>query len=364
MASDVFSCPECGVKLRRTSSLTPGVRVKCPKCQIQFTVPPVEEDAQTKPDLPAADNAESGYAASPGGKDRGEIDRDRASTGTRRADDEPSRSPVKYDEPPQYDEDYDPDYPSTRGRTPGELRNDYEVDLGKWFNLGMKHWGTFMGPFIGFALVFLLIYFALIFVFPAIPFVLPHLIVGPFVVALKILKGRPWTFGDFFGGFSWYGPILGATLLLSLIYVLCMTPYFAAYGYVIYSTVNAGPGQPPGPEILLVLLAGMALSIVPVTYFQVRYFWTYFLIIDRNYGAVESLKGSWQLTRNRFWITFVFHLFMQLINSVGASACYVGMLFSAPLTILITTAGYLLIAGSVPPATDEELQRRQYKDEY
>jgi hypothetical protein len=363
MALDVFSCPECGARLRRSSSLTPGVNVQCPRCHVKFIVPPIEEDAPPDPNAAPADRPEPGYSTAP----RGEFDRDRESTGTRRADDEPMRPPVKYDErQPEYDEDYDPDYPSARGRTPGELRNDYEVDLGLWLKLGMKHWGTFVGPFIGFALVFLLIYFALIFVFPAMPFVLPHLVVGPYVVALKILKGRPWSFGDFFGGFSWYGPILGATFLLGLIYVLCMTPYFAAYGYVIYASVNAGPGAPPGPEVLLVLVAGMAVSIVPVTYFQVRYFWVFYLIIDRNYGAAEALKGSWQLTRKpkQLLITFVVNLLIQAINTVGLSACYVGMLFSAPLTILITTAGYLLIAGSVPPVMDDELPRRRYKDDY
>jgi hypothetical protein len=364
MALDVFSCPECGVKLRRSSSLTPGVTVQCPKCQVKFRVPPVEEDAPPDPDAPLEDRPEPGYAAAPrGGADRGEFDRDRGSAGTRRADDEPKRPPLSYDDrKPEYDEDYDSDYPSARGRTPGELRNDYKVDLGQWFTLGMKHWGTFLGPFIGFALLFLLIYFVLIFVFPVLPFVLPHLAVGPYVVAMKILKGRPWTFGDFFGGFSWYGAILGATFLAGLIYLVCMTPYFAAYGYVVYTTVQAGPGAPPGPEILLVLMAGMALSIVPVTYFQVRYFWAMFLIIDRNYGAVEALRGSWKLTRNRFWITFAVLLFMQLINSVGASACYVGMLFSLPLTILITTAGYLLIAGSEPPISEDDERRRRFDD--
>src|SRR4051794_3824145 len=127
MALDVFSCPECGARLRRSSSLTPGVRVKCPKCQVQFTVPPVEEDSPTRPDASPADKTDPGYATSPGGVDRGEFDRDRKSTATRRADDEPRRPPVKYDErPPEYDEDYDPDYPSARGRTPGELPTEWE----------------------------------------------------------------------------------------------------------------------------------------------------------------------------------------------------------------------------------------------
>jgi hypothetical protein len=230
MALDVFSCPECGVKLRRSSSLTPGVRVRCPRCNVRFTVPPVEEDVPANPDAPPADRPEPGYVTSPGGADRGGFDRDRGSAGTRRADDEPMRPPPNFDESRrEYDEDYDPDYPSTRGRVAGELRNDYEVDLGKWFTLGMKHWGAFLGPFIGFALIFLILYCVLVVVFPAMPFVLPHLAVGPYVVALKMLKGRPWTFGDFFGGFSWYGPILGATFLVGLVYLVCMIPYFVGY---------------------------------------------------------------------------------------------------------------------------------------
>src|SRR5262245_43458758 len=52
MAIDTFSCPECQVKLRRSPHLQTGVRVQCPKCQFQCSVPPPEEEAPPRPPPP------------------------------------------------------------------------------------------------------------------------------------------------------------------------------------------------------------------------------------------------------------------------------------------------------------------------
>ena len=45
MAVAKVECPECGVVLKPTKPLTPGKKVRCPKCSHVFTVPGAEEEA-------------------------------------------------------------------------------------------------------------------------------------------------------------------------------------------------------------------------------------------------------------------------------------------------------------------------------
>src|SRR5215203_4631656 len=81
--ADTFSCPECGVKLRRSPALRPGERVQCPKCSVQFSVPEAEADAPPPPPpLPP----------------RADIERDPPPRGTRRAEDRPVRGSDRYDD--------------------------------------------------------------------------------------------------------------------------------------------------------------------------------------------------------------------------------------------------------------------------
>jgi DNA-directed RNA polymerase subunit RPC12/RpoP len=44
MAGAIYSCSECGAKMRSPKSLAPGMRLKCPKCGGFFTVPEKEPD--------------------------------------------------------------------------------------------------------------------------------------------------------------------------------------------------------------------------------------------------------------------------------------------------------------------------------
>jgi len=365
MAVDTFSCPECSVKLRRSPQLRTGARVQCPKCSLQFVVPPEDEQ-------PPADDYER---PRPGINSRGEIEREAAPRrqpeqhvrdqyeddrgpgrfrDERNQDDQPGRRRIT-----QYDEDYPSEGGGPIGR-PEDLRNDYEVDIGKYFTVGFKHWSAIMGPFIGYALLLLLLSPILIFTGP---FLLPHLFIGPFIVALAQLKGKPWTFGDFFGGFNYYVPVLVFSLLQGLIFFVCLLP--AILAFVVFIVIMEASRGKAGVAVVLPIGAYL-LCYIALIYFNVRLHYAPFLILDRRFSAMDAIKGSWKLTKNRFWITLVIILLLGIINSVGVSLCYVGVLFSMPLFVTVSTASYLLIAGTQPPVMDEDeppRRRRQQRDD-
>ena len=49
MSPDTFSCPECGVKLRRSPHLRAGSLVQCPKCSLRFAVPEESDEPRVDP---------------------------------------------------------------------------------------------------------------------------------------------------------------------------------------------------------------------------------------------------------------------------------------------------------------------------
>jgi hypothetical protein len=247
------------------------------------------------------------------------------------------------------DEDDYPDSPDERD----DLSSSYEVDFSRWFNYATAHWSSVLGASIGFSLILGMIQVALGFI----PFVspiialliMPSLQAGYVIVYLAQLKGKRWEFGDFFGGFQWWGAILANQLLLALMVLPCVVPFLVM---MIALMVARAPGMRGGgaEAVLFVMIPLLLVGVGAAIYVSVRVsFFSQMLIIDRNYGPIEAIKGSWRLTRGHFWSLFGVAFLLGLINLGGLVACFIGVLFTTPLTGLVPVAGYLLIAGRRPP---------------
>jgi hypothetical protein len=244
---------------------------------------------------------------------------------------------------PAYDDDYP--QPSYRYYELSGLSTDYTVALGGWFAIATAHYGAVLGPAVAYLLL-LGVLFAVMAFIPCLGALLivllsPPLAAGLTTVSLAQLKGEPWTFGDFFAGFQYYGALLGFTLLTALMAV----PFaFLSWGMFAAAFFSNDEGM-----LFAAFGAGAALVCAAV-YVQVRvqtFGWQ--LIIDRRFDAIEAMKGSWRLTRGHFWSLFGVQLLLGLINQAGGLACGVGLLFTLPLTALVSSAGYLLVAGTRPP---------------
>jgi uncharacterized membrane protein len=252
------------------------------------------------------------------------------------------------------------------GRT-GPLSNDYQVELGRWFGIGQAHFQGKMllaALYVAFTLAITLsISFVqglaaavLPFADLGINFVVTGFIAGPLaaglvIVALRQLKGEPWHFGHFFGGFSAerYLTLVGFSFLQELVSQIWFLP-----GQILLNIANQhlaqGGNQPQAQQLMPAGLIAFIVAIPFAIYFSIRL--TMFgqqLILDRHYGAVDSLKGSWELTDGHFGGLFGAALVLGLVNVAGLLLCGIGFLFSMPFTVLVTTAGYLLIAGTRPP---------------
>ena len=244
--------------------------------------------------------------------------------------------------------------------------SSYDVDVGQWFRYATAHWTSILGPAIAFLLLEGLTVFAietvayiaiyltssvfagLLVVAMLMVAVLPLLEAGMIVVTLAQLKGYRWTFADFFAGFSfrWAWPLLAFTwMMLGLVSVI-LTPVWLPVAIGLVTAVS---------ELVWFGLAAGIIFVPLALYVGVRIgFFGPHLIIDRDFGPVEAIQESWDLTTGHFWGLLGVTLLLSAMASAAYALAVVPLLFVLPLTALVRSAGYLLAGGTRPPMKKPE----------
>jgi hypothetical protein len=328
-----------------------GKKVRCPSCREIFIGGAVEEEL---PMAPLVDEAPPVPRRQPART--GEDFEEQPVVARRRV----SRPPESEYEEGQIEERrprrravYEDDENEELAGSPRGLSNDYRIDFGEWFQHAKDNYSAVLGPMIGFTLIMGVIMWLLNIVGIFIPFIGPLLApfiqaplqVGYTVVCLAQLKGKRWSFGDFFSGFRWYGSLLANWLLTMMIGGVLIIPSVIVFLILGFSgIILKSPGLLVlGIVVAIVNAAADIYILVRMSCFNVP------LIIDRNYGPIEAIQGSWTVSRGHFWGLFGCYLLFSIIGGLGALACGIGVLFTLPLFHVGTTAGYLLIAGTRRP---------------
>jgi hypothetical protein len=245
-------------------------------------------------------------------------------------------------------DEQDEDYPPPSVKQHADLSEPYQIDLQRWFALAAKHWGALAVSAAGYLIAAVLISMPAA-VLPCVNILgmlllWPPLLAGVPVVALMQLRGESWWFGDFFGGFRYWGPLVANQLLLCVLAVMVMVP-----GLVLVFLLQASGRR--GNEVLaLSAAAALALGMLAMVYVLVRLqFFALPLMIDRNFDALDAMRGSWELSRGHVPGLVGLTVMMLLLNVAGALLCGVGLLLTYPFTVLVQCSGYWLIAGARPP---------------
>jgi hypothetical protein len=352
MAIDTFHCPECGAMLRHSTNLRPGAEVRCPHCHNTFPAPG---------DGPAP-TASAGSAPPPASTGLEVTTEPGAGLPPSRITNEPlEERDVRRRFADEDDEDYPRSRDEGRRRDPdAPLSNDYTIDLNRWFTYGGAHYTAILGPAAGFVAIFVGISIGLSFVGTIMQMVsgVPLINLGPTVVnqvliaplfnaglayvCLRQLDGRPWTFADFFAGLR--GRYFGNVILNSILMNVLLAPAFGFYMAGIVALTQQAP------EFALGFFSAALFAIAVSIYFITRLF--YFslpLILDRGFGVIDAIKGSWTLSENHWWGLILMGILLGLIGMSGLCACYVGALFSLPFATIVQMAGYMDVAGIDPP---------------
>jgi hypothetical protein len=181
------------------------------------------------------------------------------------------------------------------------LSADYSIDLGRWMEYGKAHWSAILGAAIGFQILSGILLNLLGFIPFLGPiaqlFLNPPIQAGLTIVCLAQLKGKNWSFGDFFSGFQWWMPLVANELLAGLLAIACMLP---AVILLVIALFGALGGAPSG---LIYVAIGAAVLCLPIAVYVLTrcFFFATPLIIDRGFGPIEAITGSWTLSRGTPW---------------------------------------------------------------
>lgn len=136
---------------------------------------------------------------------------------------------------------------------------------------------------------------------------------------LRMIRGEQVEFARLFSGFSKFGNAVGVYLLS-----------------------------------LLIIIVGLVLLVVPGVVLALGFFAALFLIMEEDLSVTDTLKRSWGMTAGYKLKLFVLFIVLGLFNILGLLALFIGLLVTAPITMLILAAVYDELAGPAPaePVTE------------
>ena len=176
--------------------------------------------------------------------------------------------------------------------------------------------GTYSGDFSNAGASFFSVTFILIMV----AFVLVLMVLGALVQSaylngiLQIADGRPVQIGDFFKPRN-LGQVLVAGLIVGVL---------TAVGY--------GLCYLPGIIVALFLM------------------FTYLFVIDRNLGAIDAIKASFDTVKKNLGPSILAFLIAAVIMAVGSFVCGIGIIVALPVAELFLAYAYrTLTGGQVAP---------------
>lgn len=87
------------------------------------------------------------------------------------------------------------------------------------------------------------------------------------------------------------------------------------------------------------VVIGLIFFIVPGIYIAIRLMFFTYYIVDKDAGVIDSIKMSWELTKNGVVNLFLLALIFFVINFIGA-ILIIGLAVTMPLTFLATALLY------------------------
>ena len=132
----------------------------------------------------------------------------------------------------------------------------------------------------------------------------------------RVREGREMAYGDAFSGFSMFGKVVWATVLLGLVF----TAIFVVPTAVIVGGAVAGSGILAGLGVVVFLAA-----MVAYVYLGIAWLYVFPVIVDRGLGVTEAMGESRRLVHGTgWWWTFLVLFLLQLV--VGAVSFALGLI--------------------------------------
>ena len=80
------------------------------------------------------------------------------------------------------------------------------------------------------------------------------------------------------------------------------------------------------------------------------------LMVDKDYSTSQAISSSWETTKQNYWLYILFCFVVTMLGSVGASACYIGLIITIPFMAIGQAVAYerTYFAPNLPPTNAEK----------
>jgi hypothetical protein len=227
---------------------------------------------------------------------------------------------------------------SSRKPTLRELADHgFEFDFGKYFTAGLQLWTKDIWNGVLYTFLLLLIYLVSFVTIIGPLFVLGPLMAGYLVAAERIAKGQPTSMSDYFGGFKYFRPLLGFTLVVLGIGILLYAIIIAmAFGMGLMGAAGGAAGSVGGMFLFGILIIGIY---VLSAYLMTVWWFVLPFIVFGKLGTRDALKASAAVIKKNSW----WFLLIAILSSLLQGAF---MLVTYPIGSFIKYAAYTQIIGS------------------
>lgn len=149
---------------------------------------------------------------------------------------------------------------------------------------------------------------------------------------LKVARGEPAELEILFTG----GPYLGRALLATLVYGLVIMVIAIVAILIVALGVNA-----LGPAALIV----SPVFAVGVWILLMMFWWYEYILVDINPPGISCLSLSREIMSGNYVAMALISICSSLIAMIGILLCFVGLIFTVPLSALIMAVAYDQLTG-------------------
>ncbi len=169
---------------------------------------------------------------------------------------------------------------------------------------------------------------------------------GLIKIVLDVVSGGKVEFMKLFTTYKNFLNYFLSSLLLTVIIVL---PLAVVIGAGVASVVLTNKNS------VAMIVAGLLCiaAIVYIIYMSIRLSFNKYFIIDRGVGPVEALKLSYKATNGQVTKLIVLQLALIGINLIGILLVLLGLLFTIPLTMVISAVTYKQLVSSIEPEQEK-----------
>lgn len=209
------------------------------------------------------------------------------------------------------------------------LSNAFTPEVDTWYDLANAfHWDIVTPALLFLALTAGLLLLCWQFALLGVPLFLllwPPLHLGLVAIALNLVQHRGASSLELFRGFCWPGSAYGTHLIAGLI----LGPLVGVPLYLLWQVHAANDRELLVPGVALLLI-----GVGPAIYLMLRcFFFALPLVVERNAGPLEAVRGSWIMTRG--------HVGQLLIPVMGLIVPGLVLIFSIPYVFLVLAAAYV-----------------------